>query len=70
MPGPLLTGKHLLGGLCCGPDMSGPYRVTMANGNCGGVKTPPYDTAARGCFVGNGLDRSGDVCRYCMVKHC
>jgi len=22
--------------------MSGPYRVTMANGSCGGVKTPPY----------------------------
>ena len=42
MPGPQLTGKHLLSGLCCGPDMSGPYRVTMANGSCGGVKTPPY----------------------------
>ena len=26
MPGPQLTGKHLLSGLCCGPDMSGPYR--------------------------------------------
>ncbi len=24
MPGPQLTGKHLLSGLCCGPDMSGP----------------------------------------------
>ena len=42
--------------------MSGPYCVTMANGNCGGVKTPPYDTAARGCFVGNGLDRSAGGC--------
>ena len=29
--------------------MSGPYRVTMANGSCGGVKTHPYDTAAGGC---------------------
>mgnify|MGYP007118507578 CR=1 FL=1 len=38
MPGPQLTGKHLLSGLCCGPDMSGPYCVTMANGSCGGVK--------------------------------
>ena len=26
MPGPQLTGKHLLSGLCCGPDMSSPYR--------------------------------------------
>ena len=42
--------------------MSGPYRGTMANGNCGGVKTPPYDAAARGCLVGNGLDRSGGGC--------
>ena len=50
--------------------MSGPYRVTMANGSCGGVKTPPYKIGVHGCFVGNGLDRSGDVCRYCMVKHC
>ena len=50
--------------------MSGPYCVTIANGNCGGVKTPPYDAAACGCFVGNGLGRSADVCRYCMVKHC
>ena len=69
MPGPQLTGKHLLSGLCCGPDMSGPYRVTMANGSCGGVKTPPYRSGVHGCFVGNGLDRSGNVCRYCMVKH-
>ena len=26
MPGPQLTGKHLLSGLCCGPDMSGPLQ--------------------------------------------
>lgn len=26
MAGPQLTGKHLLSGLCCGLDMSGPYR--------------------------------------------
>ena len=27
--------------------MSGPYCVTMANGNCGGVKTPPYKWGSR-----------------------
>ncbi len=50
MPGPQLTGKHLLSGLCCGPDMSGPYRVTMANGSCGGVKTPPYRSGSAGAL--------------------
>ena len=50
MPGPQLTGKHLLSGLCCGPDMSGPYRVTMANGSCGGVKTPPYRSGPTGAL--------------------
>ena len=41
MPGPQLTGKHLRSGLCCGPDMSGPYRVTTAHVP-GTVKTVPY----------------------------
>ena len=50
MPGPQLTGKRLLSGLCCGPDVSGPYRVTMANGSCGGVKTPPYRSGSTGAL--------------------
>ena len=50
MPGPQLTGKHLLSGLCCGPDMSGPYCVTMENGNCGEVKTPPYRSGSTGAL--------------------
>ena len=50
MPGPQLTGKYLLSGLCCGPGMPGPYRVTMANGSCGGVKTPPYRSGSTGAL--------------------
>ena len=42
------------------------YRASVR----GGVKTPPYRYGVHGCFVGNGLDRSGDVCRCCMVKYC
>ena len=47
MPGPQLTGKHLLSGLCCGPDMSGPYVSTMFYHAItahvpGTVKTVPY----------------------------
>ena len=59
MPGPQLTGKHLLSGLCCGPDMSGPYRVTMANGSCGGVKTPPYRSGSTGALQGTVLTVPG-----------
>ena len=59
MPGPQLTGKHLLSGLCCGPDMSGPYRVTMANGSCGGVKTPPYRSGSTGALRGTVLTVPG-----------
>ena len=50
MPGPQLTGKHLLSGLCCGPDMSGPYRVKMADGRIGGNKTPPYRSGSTGAL--------------------
>ena len=31
---------------------------------------PLPTNGVHGCFVGNGLDRSGDVCRCCMVKYC
>ena len=31
---------------------------------------PSLQIGVHGCFVGNGLDRSGDVCRCCMVKYC
>ena len=34
-----------------------------------GSRPLPTD-GVHGCFVGNGLDRSGDVCRCCMVKYC
>ena len=34
-----------------------------------GSRPLPTDEV-HGCFVGNGLDRSGDVCRCCMVKYC
>ena len=34
-----------------------------------GSRPLPTD-GIHGCFVGNGLDRSGDVCRCCMVKYC
>ena len=59
MPGPQLTGKHLLSGLCCGPGMPGPYRVTMANGSCGGVKTTPYRSGSTGALWGTVLTVPG-----------
>ena len=34
-----------------------------------GSRPLPTD-GVHGCFVGNGQDRSGDVCRCCMVKYC
>ena len=50
MPGPQLTGKHLLAVYVAGRTMSGPYCVTMANGSCGGVKTPPYRPGSTGAL--------------------
>ena len=53
MCGPQLSGEmafalYAEGRACPAPTwrqecgVIGPYRVTMANGSCGGVKTPPY----------------------------
>ena len=46
---------------------NGQSGLAPGNPHLGGVKTLPTD-GVHGCFVGNGLDRSGDVCRCCMVK--
>ena len=40
-------------------------RQTSAEGS-----RPLPTNGVHGCFVGNGLDRTGDVCRCCMVKYC
>ena len=50
MAGPQLTGKHLLAVYVAGRACPGPYRVTMANGSCGGVKTPPYRSGSTGAL--------------------
>ena len=45
MPGPQLTGKHLLSGLCCGPDMSGPQltgKHLLSGLCCGPDMSGPY----------------------------
>ena len=45
MPGPQLTGKHLLSGLCCGPDMSGPQHKPESRClpvSCGPGMPGPY----------------------------
>ena len=70
MPGPQLTGKQLLAGLCCGPGMPGPYASTMFYHAItahvpGTVKTVPYKAPARGSIVGRGLDPSAAAVCHC-----
>ncbi len=43
--------------------------AAVGQASAAGSRPLPTD-GVHGCFVGNGLDRSGDVCRCCMVKYC
>ena len=69
MPGPQLTGKHLLAVYVAGRTCPAPTASQWQTAAAEGSRPLPTD-GVHGCFVGNGLDRSGDVCRCCMVKYC
>ena len=70
---PLLHGKILLwcrgriGGAREGQNVRNGF-VSLVNFQSVGRSRPLPTDGVHGCFVGNGLDRSGDVCRCCMVK--